>query len=63
MRGKNAPSSQTNAPTLKSLETLFATEFHRKGNDMKDKTELALYLAYAFAVVVILLDMLVWRQG
>jgi hypothetical protein len=38
-------------------------EFHRKGNDMKDKTEMALYLAYAFAVVVILLDMLVWRQG
>jgi hypothetical protein len=30
---------------------------------MKDKTEIVLFLTYAFAVVVILLDMLVWRQG
>jgi len=30
---------------------------------MKDKTEIVLYAVYAFAVVVILLDMLVWRQG
>jgi hypothetical protein len=31
--------------------------------EKKDKTEIVLYAVYVFAVIVILLDMLFWRQG